>query len=136
MALSRDNILKHAGTLPTKTIHVPAWVDEDGDDTVTVRGMTVREFEVNQARLGEGTGEATAALVARCVVDENGGRIFRDEDVKQIAELGFGEVNRIGQAISELSGLTDESKPSEAIEGNSVAAQSGDSSSVLPATSE
>lgn len=132
MALSRDSILKHAGTFTTKEVHVPAWAGDDGDDTVWVRGMTMREFEINQAR--SETGEATAALVVRCVLDENGTRIFRDEDVKQVAELGFAEVNRIGDAISEQSGLTD--KAQEVVEGNSEAAQSGSSSSGSPETSD
>jgi hypothetical protein len=134
MALGAEAILKHAGTLRTKVVHVPAWVDADGDDAVIVRGMTVREFELNQAKLGDEDGHATAGLVARCVLSENGQRVFTDAQVPQIAELGFAEVNRIGQAISELSGLTEEAQ--EEIAGNSEAAQSGKPSSGSPETSD
>lgn len=134
MTLSKDKILKHAGVLPTRLVHVPAWVDENGDDTVLVRGMTVREFEVNQATLGKDEGTATAALVSRCIVDEGGMRVFDDANIPQIAELGFAQINVIGQAISELSGLSEPDKddPGKASEPTST----GSSSSGSPENSE
>lgn len=129
MALNADAILKHTGALETKPVHVPAWRDDTGDDTVIVRGMTVREFEVNQATLGSKEGTATAALVARCVVDENGRRVFTDDQVNQIAELGFRQINKIGQAISELSGLNDDDEPDVAAAGKDSEPASGDKTS-------
>lgn len=138
MALSRGNILKHAGVFTTKEVHVPAWADENGDDAVLVRGMTLSEFEVNQARVaradGEGSGHATASLVVRCVVDETGGRLFTDADIETVSQLGFAQVNLIAEAIGDLSGLGADAEGE--IAKNLPAAPSGNSSSESPATSE
>lgn len=104
MALSRDKILSHAGVFTSKKVHVPAWADDTGDDVVFVRGMTIREYEINQARAEEGT--ATASVMARCIVDENGSRVFTDADVNQLAELPIAQVQEINQAIVDESGLS------------------------------
>ena len=128
MALSRDQILKHAGTPDVGEVHVPKWSD-GGDDLVKVRGITLREWELHQARVAreDGKGLANAALISRCVVDDNGGRVFRDGDVDQIAELGVGEMTKLVERILELSGLTDASE--EAVRGESDSAPSSSSSS-------
>ena len=132
MALSKDKILKHAGTYKTQTVHVPAWVDEAGDDTVLVRGMTNREFELNMK--GSDDGKATARVIARCVVDESGLKVFSDKDVDQIAELQNADLQPLSEAIAELSGLITGKKPDEQIdaavadaEGNSEPTPSSDS---------
>jgi hypothetical protein len=128
MALSKESILKHSGMLTTGEVHVPAWADDTGDDVVLVRGMTIREFELNQARAVDGT--STASLLARCIVDSTGGRVFADDDIPRIAELGFGEINRIADEIAELSGLGEDAK--KAAEGKSEAPPSGSSDSPSP----
>lgn len=109
MALSRSAILRHSGNYTTREVHVPEWLDGD-DDVVLVRGMTIREFEINQASLGKGEGKATAALVARCALDADGIRLFEDKDVDQIANLGLKQVKELSQVIGELSGLEDDEK--------------------------
>lgn len=103
MALSKSKILRHAGSVKTKEIHVKAWADEDGDDVVLVRGMTLREFEINQASSDDG--KSSAKLIARCVVDESGLRVFSDADVDLVAELPVAEAAEITNAIFKQSGL-------------------------------
>jgi len=121
LALSRDKILKHAGMLGKAQVHVPKWADETGDDVVVVRGVTIREWEIHQSmqvRASEDEskmGFANARLVARCVVDDTGRRVFSDDDVKQIAELGVGEVDKITDEILRVSGLAGEAAESEAL---------------------
>jgi hypothetical protein len=110
MPLSKDSILRHAGVFTTREVHVPSWADESGDDVVLVRGMTLREFEVNQLSAGKEDGQATAALIARCVLDSSGSRLFGDSDVRLIAELGLKESGELSRAISIQSGLLDEPK--------------------------
>lgn len=116
MALSKDSILKHAGSLTTRQVHIPAWVDDTGDDVVIVRGMTIREWEIHQARLArEGDdkspkGQANARLIVSCVVDEAGRRVFNDEDLGQISNLGLGDVLKLQEAITEASGLGDDAE--------------------------
>lgn len=133
MALSRDSILKHAGSIDTREVHVPKWADENGDDVVIVRGMTIREFELHQARLTRAgddenkLGKANAQLIARCVVGDDGRRVFSDADVNQIAELGLGDVLRLSSAIQDLSGLNDDAE--DEARGESVTAQTSSSAS-------
>lgn len=110
MTLNREAILSHAGVLPTREVEIPAW-----GGSVLVRGLTVREFEVNQASIGKQEGKGNAAVIARCVVtDASGARLFEDSDVDMIAELPFKQVMLITDAINKLSGLTDDSDESEA----------------------
>jgi hypothetical protein len=119
MALSKDSILKHAGTINRKEVHIPAWADESGDDVVIVRGLTIREWEIHQARLGreaaaagdkDPKGDANARLIARCVIDENGARVFGDDDINAISNLGLGDVLKLQEAINEASGLGDDAE--------------------------
>lgn len=116
MALSKDAILKHAGTRKTETVHVPAWRDESGDDTVLVHGLTVREWELHQAQLARDAGEKTpkghanARLIARCVVDDTGRRVFTDDDVNLISNLSLGEILKLQEAINQASGLGDDAE--------------------------
>jgi hypothetical protein len=135
MALSKGSILKHAGSFKAREVHVPAWADESGDDVVLVRGMTVREFELNQGSADDG--KASARVIARCVIDESGGRVFdsTDADVNLIAELPLAQVMLLNQAIAQASGLGDD-EPAKAVdaavadaEGNSDATPDGDTSS-------
>jgi hypothetical protein len=137
MALSKGSILKHAGSFKAREVHVPAWADESGDDVVLVRGMTVREFELNQGSADDG--KASARVIARCVIDESGGRVFdsTDADVNLIAELPLAQVMLLNQAIAQASGLGDDADTSQSAvdkgiadaEKNSDATSDGDSSS-------
>lgn len=129
MALSKQSILKHAGVFTPRVVHVPEWADENGDDVVLVRGMTIREFELNQGRAENG--EATASVIARCVLDETGGRLFDDSDVRMIAELPLARIGALSKAITEESGLgdNDAEQAVKDAEGNSAATPSDGSSS-------
>lgn len=129
MALSREKIISHAGSFKSREVHVPAWADENGDDVVLVRGMTLREFEINQGRADNGM--ANASVIARCVLDANGDRVFTDGDVSIIAELPMAEAQALSEAIAEESGLGGDKPEAKAIadaEGNSETTP-GDSSS-------
>lgn len=115
MALSAEKILKHAGNPNTREVHIPEWADESGDDTVIVRGLTIREWEIHQGRLAKAAaddkqGYANAQLIARCVVDDQGNRVFTDAHARQIADLGLGAVAKLKDAIDDASGLSDESE--------------------------
>lgn len=129
MALSKQSILKHAGVFKTREVHVPAWADESGDDVVLVRGMTIREYEINATSAPEGL--ATATVIARCVLDESGARVFDPKNVSelnQIAELPLAQIRLLDRAITEESGMAD--GPDKAVAdaaGNSVPTPSDDS---------
>lgn len=134
MALNADAILKHAGNYKVIEVHVPAWADESGDDVVRVRGMTMAELEINQAAQAAkgGEGQASASLVARCVVSESGARVFSDSQVGAISQLQVVEVEPILDAILTLSGLNNEG--ADAILGKSETTPTSEPSSESPGT--
>ena len=84
--------------------------------TVLVRGLTGRErdeFEasVHGALAGEmvqDLANVRAKLVARCVVDEDGERLFTDADVAALGEKSGAAIDRVFTVASRLSGLRDE----------------------------
>lgn len=134
MALGHDDILGHTGEITTHEVHVPEWRNANGDDVVRVRSVTIREWEIQQARNNrdavgdkEPGGKVAATLLARCIVDENGARLFKDDAATALAELPAGPAQKLSEGILEASGLTE--KSADDIEGNSDAAPSGDSSS-------
>lgn len=114
MALSKQAILKHAGVFKTREVHVPAWADDNGDDVVLVRGMTLREFEINQSRSEEG--KASASVIVRCVLAADGTRLFDDSDVNAIAELPMADAAKLTEAIVDESGLGGGKSESDAID--------------------
>jgi hypothetical protein len=134
MALSRDDIL-NADDLETREVDVPEW-----GGSVLVRGLTGRERDAYETSLtterqtkagvqrGVDLDNVRAKLIARCVVDEDGQRLFKDQDIAALGAKSAVALNRVYDVALELSGLTDESQ--EEIEGNSDAATGGDSSSV------
>lgn len=106
MALSGAEILSHTADCLKREVHVPAWANAAGDDVVIVRGMTVREYELNQLRVE--AGKSSASLIARVAVDASGGRLFKDDQIDAIAELPLAQMMELTNAVTALSGLTDD----------------------------
>ena len=108
--LTRDAILQ-AQDLPTEQVHVPQW----GGD-VLVRALTGAERDRFEQSIVEQRGKNTrmnlqnirAKLVALTVVDEQGNRIFKDEDVKWLGNKSAAALDRIFEVAQRLSGLRDE----------------------------
>ena len=108
MRLSRDDILKAADNEPEE-VDVPEW-----GGSVLVRGMTGRErdaFEVSLMQPGRGgrkvldPANVRAKLVARCVVDDDGGRLFTDADVAELGGKSAAAVDRVYAVAARLSGM-------------------------------
>jgi len=84
--------------------------------SLLVRGMTGRErdeFEASMLIQAAGQGardlrNARAKLVAKCVVDDDGKRLFTDADVAAIGEKSAAAVARLFDVASRLSGLNEE----------------------------
>ena len=108
--LTRDEILQ-VQDLPTEQVHVPEW----GGD-VLVRALTGAERDRFEQSIVEQRGKSTrmnlqnirAKLVALTVVDEQGNRIFKDEDVKWLGNKSAAALDRIFEVAQRLSGLRDE----------------------------
>jgi hypothetical protein len=149
MALSRAAILK-APDIPSKPVEVPEWRDpETGDCQVIIRGLTGDELDDFQGSIrqfrrtldGKGMEPVLnqqgmhAKLLVKCLVDENGERLFQDSDAAELGAKAGVILDRLYDIAQELSGLSDEEK--EEMEGNSeTPADSGVSTSSSPETSD
>ncbi len=108
--LTREEILQ-VQDLPVEDVHVPEW-----GGWVRVRGLTAEERDRLEASILEGQGKHTrvkmenvrAKLVAMTVVDEEGNRLFTDEDVAALAKKSATAMQRVFDVAMRLSGLTEE----------------------------
>lgn len=108
--LTRDDILK-AQDLPTERVFVSEWNGE-----VIVRGLTAAERDAFEQSIVETRGKNTrmnlrnirAKLVAMTVVDEQGNRIFSDEDAELLGKKSAAALDRIFSVAQRLSGLRPE----------------------------
>jgi hypothetical protein len=100
--LSRDQILGMRD-LPRKAVEVPEWKGQ-----VYVRALTGGERDKMERMISEDS-ISRAALVALCVVDESGARLFREEDVEALAGKNGQALERIVSAALAFNLLTDES---------------------------
>jgi len=108
--LTRDQILQ-VQDLPTEDVEIPEW-----NGTVRVRGLTGAERDKFEASIVTRKGNKAefnpenmrAKLVAMCVVDENGNRIFTDDDVKALGKKSASALDKIFQVAQKLSGLRPE----------------------------
>jgi len=107
--LGRDAILK-ADDLPAEDVLVPEW-----GGTVRVRGLTGTGRDEYWASLTvERDGQqvvdsanATAKLVARCAVGEDGEPLFTQRDVSALGERSGAALNRVFEVATRLSGISD-----------------------------
>lgn len=108
--LSRETILQ-AQDLPMERVPVPEWGGE-----VIVRGLTAAERDQFEQSIVETRGKNTkvnlrnirAKLVVLCCVDEQGNRIFCDEDAEVLGRKSAVALNRVFEVAQRLSGLRPE----------------------------
>ncbi len=129
MLLEKDAILK-ADDLPRETVKVPEW---DGD--VLVRGLTSKqrdEYMDSHMKIEATVGgkpkvtiaNSEALLAVRCIISEDGNRMFSDSDANRLAQKSGAAIHRIVEVIERLSGLVD--KTSEEAAKNSETPQGDD----------
>jgi len=133
MHLSRDDILKASDNDPEE-VEVPEW-----GGTVLVRGMTGRErdaFEISMMQPGRGgrkvmdASNTRAKVIARCVVDDDGNRLFTDADVTELGAKSAAAIDRVFEVAARLSGMADEEQ--EELTRDFALADGAGSSSTLP----
>lgn len=128
--LGRQDILG-ASDVRTVTVPVPEW----GGD-VLVRALNGRERDqFDESMVTETAGKrgrkerrvrmqnARARLVAMCVVDEDGKRVFSTDDVAALGEKSAAALQRVFDVASSLAGLSNDDL--EELLGNSGAGQAG-----------
>ena len=120
MVLTRDQILAAEDNKP---VAVPV---KDWGGDVYVRSMSAVErdaYEADQAARNKDGGEKAgmhnfrARLVVRVACDEQGNRLFNDDDAAALGEKSSGPVALIFDAAAKLNGLTP--KDVEELEKNS-----------------
>lgn len=104
--LSRDEILG-VDDLPVEDLEVPEW-----GGTVRVRGLTGTErdrfeFQIAQARKTPAEAVVRAELVARCLIDEKGKRVFTDKEIGRLGAKSGVVLDRVFDKCRELSGMGD-----------------------------
>lgn len=107
--LTREAILG-IRDLQTEEVHVPEW-----GGTVLVRGLTGAERDEFEASVLERRGKSRelnlvnlrAKLVARCVVDESGARLFLEDDVAVLGTKSAAALQRVFEACQRLSGMSE-----------------------------
>lgn len=106
--LSKTDILG-TNDLPTQDVSVPEWGGE-----VRIRGLTGAERDAFEAAIAQRKGKdvrmnlqnVRARLVAMSAVDEEGKRLFTDEDVTALGAKSAVALERVFTAAMQLSGLT------------------------------
>jgi len=111
--LSKSDVdkLKTTDDILQEAVYVQEW-----DAWVNVRGLTGKQRDAFDASCYTGSGRdrdfnfvnARARLVALCVVDEHGNRIFAAEDVAWLGEKSAAALDTIYKVAARLSGITPE----------------------------
>lgn len=137
MLLDRDSIMK-ADDRPVEEVECPEW-----GGTVLVRAMTGEErdawetavMQASRDPSGKATANATSKVIVKCMVDEDGNRLFKDSDAGALGKKNAAAINRVWGVAARLSGLRNEDV--EALGKTSEHDDpGGDSSSPSPATSD
>ena len=140
--LSKEDIFK-ADDRPVRDVEVPEW-----GGTVRVRGLTgagrdeyesslraVQEVEQPDGtvlqKMVPNTLNSRAKLASLSIVDSDGNQLFSELDVGRLGQKSSAALDRVVAAASELSALGGSAAEGE-LEGNSGAAESGDSGSGSP----
>lgn len=109
--LGREQILA-ANDLPVEDVPVPEWKGE-----VRLRGLTGAELDEYQASLVVQTSNgqqkanlrnATAKLVARCAINEDGSLLFEPKDLLKLSSKSAVALQRLFAVAQKLNGLTDD----------------------------
>lgn len=110
MLLTKDAILA-ANDLITEDVDVPEW-----GGTVRVRAISGTERDTFEQTIVTRRGKNVqtnlanirAKMVALCVVDEAGQRLFNDSDVAALGKKSAAALDRVFTVAQRLAGLTDE----------------------------
>lgn len=120
MLLTREQILK-TRDYDTKDVVIPEW----GGASVRIRSLSLRERGILLDRPGTTNIERLTTIcltVTFCAIDEKGEPLFTEEDVAALSHKSEKAMERLANAILELSGIG--VKP-EDVEKNSAAAPTG-----------
>ena len=105
--LSAEQIVK-ADDRKHEDVHVPEW-----DGTVRVRGLSGEDRDAYEAEFVDAKGKPAtqrlrnirAKLLVKCLVDEDGNRLFADNQAKALGAKNGAVVDRLFDVARRLSGI-------------------------------
>jgi len=108
--LTKEAILAAKDSV-TEEVNVEEW-----GGTVLVRGLTGKERDLFEAMLMERRGKKLipnmanirAKLIACCCVDDDGTRLFTDQDAEALGDKSGAALDRVYEVAARLSGMRDE----------------------------
>lgn len=108
MALLSKSAISAVGDLERVTVAVPEWGGE-----VLLQVPKVSEFEAWDTLQRDDDGEfithgARASLVAICLVDEAGERLFTGDEVAQLSQKSWAVIDRLFEQCKKLTGASDD----------------------------
>lgn len=117
--LTKEQIRK-MDDLKSEVVEVPEW-----GGTVTIRRMTAGERDAYEEDIFENKGGSLslkrenfrAKLVARCLVDEKGERMFPDGEIAELAKKSAAALDRLFAVAQRVNGMG--AKERDEIEKNS-----------------
>lgn len=112
MLLGKDQILA-AEDLPYRDVEVPEW-----GGTVRIRTMTGGDRDSFESSLWDRQGDEPvynrdhfrAKLLARCIVDDKGSRLFSDKDIEKLSAKSGKALNRLFDAANEINAISREER--------------------------
>jgi hypothetical protein len=117
MALTAEQILA-ASDIETEAVDVPEWGGK-----VYIRGLSAVEVDrynrslVNMDQRGNTTvgrlDNVRASLVVRCLVDENGERLFEDHQAKQLGAKSSAVIQQLWEVARRVSRMDDAQEEAE-----------------------
>lgn len=129
MILGKDEIMA-LNDLAHEDVEIPEW-----GGAVRLKTLTGTERDAYEASIFRPGGKSDynnirAKLLARCIVDEKGKRLFKDIEVDALGAKSALVLDRLFERAQKLNGMG--VKAAEEMTKNSESGQSGDSASGLP----
>jgi hypothetical protein len=116
MGLVSRQAIARAVDVTFEDIEVPEWRDDDGNQTVRVRSLSAKERDAFESTLVVGEGakrrpnmaNIRAKLVAACMVDETGARVYPDQSAgaEELSGKNAAAMDRVFTVCQKLSGLS------------------------------
>lgn len=101
--LDRQSILNTYPTDDRTAIDMSAW-----GGTVYLRPLTLAALrQATTAAEAVGLDDATPMLLARCCEQEDGSRLFEDDDALAIAEMSLKVIKPLVAAVNEINGFNE-----------------------------
>lgn len=91
----------------TKKLNIPQWGGDVIVSELSAEDRDLIELESNKAKLTGKADNANARLVACCLVDEGGKKLFSEDKLKALGTRSLSAMNLVLKTALELNNLTE-----------------------------